>query len=141
MVKFKIFQFTDEAIKKSIQNKKVANVAEHEVDHVIHGRYKLWKGTTELEYFTISFIKGIITISICEREYQIMDNIFHYAVLKDLSEELERVNKDNKSLNPIIQPEYNFDKDLDTIKFSDVMRILKWKYVSRKVKVDTSFSP
>jgi hypothetical protein len=125
-MKFEILETVTADQKKKLQDKKVCDVTEMVLPSII-GYYKGWIGSTEEEYFSIVFVKGIITVSLEEREFRLGREPINYSVVDSLHESL---------IGPITAAKkttvdlYNTKLYLDDVKlltFKDVMKSLKWK--------------
>jgi len=99
-----------------------------------------WRGTTETEFFAVTFYGGIVTLDINERELLLgrEENVLVVAVVKSLVA-LNKASKTKDQFTKKLQLniEYinaQYLKDVETLTFKDIMRIVKWKFVSRKVK-------
>ena len=152
-MKNRLIQFGGKAIKpfiEQIKGKKVCYVLRKTfLGNVPIVEAKLpfvqWHGATEDEYFISTFYGGIVTLDLNEREMLLgkPETVIVVALVKSL----ETLNKssttseqfsDKVNLNcQYINSEYK--KDLDTIRFSDIMKIIGWKFVSRKVKEEDHF--
>jgi hypothetical protein len=101
--------------------------------------FVIWRGSTETEYFIVTFYGGMVMMDIQEREMLLGHEEFYIIALaptlgelNDMSMTLDQFDK-KVSLNV----EYllkKYQTDIEDIRFTDVMKILGWKYVSRKVK-------
>ena len=97
----------------------------------------MWIGSTEEEYFSVSFVKGVLGISLEEREMLLGKNPINYAMVSELMNKLSKV-KNNREKSLDVARKYNkvgYIKDLEEIGFEDVMKVLKWKKFSPKIKV------
>lgn len=98
-----------------------------------------WKGSTETEYFIATFYAGMVIIDIQEREMLLGQTEFYIIALaptlyklNDASMTIEQFNQ-KVSLNA----EYlvkHYNEDIKNIQFKDVMKIMGWKYASKKIK-------
>ncbi len=126
--------------RKRIFNKKVCGVVEFILPSDL-GYYKGWIGSTENEYFSIAFVKGVLSVSLEEREMQVGWNISNVAMVTHLHKLITTQKMDISAISKMVNT-YNLDgcdDDVKAIKFTDVMTVLKWKFASRKVKVDEHF--
>jgi hypothetical protein len=114
-----------------IQNQKVMDVEEYNETGAF-GEFKAWRGSTELAYFYIVFMKGVVTVILEEREMLIGTRITTYATLTKVTNE---ANKPDPAEWFIKYNTTEYKDDLKTLKFKDVMVSLKWKFHSKKVKV------
>ena len=111
----------------------MCDVTEHHLTDPLLGKMASWRGSVEEEYFSIIFAKGILTVSLVEREY----NLGHSAVNFAMSERLFRIlkeNKDNAALRTTETLDYYIkqnQKEQKEISFIDVMVILEWRYAER----------
>lgn len=139
-MKFKILETVTTDVKKRIEGKKVCDVVEYTVPSLV-GPYKGWIGSVEDEYFSVALVKGIVSVSLEEREMKLGWNIIRYAIVEHLHTILTSKKFNTKVRKQLIEA-YNdigSDKDIELITFKDVMTLLKWKFKSRKVKVDEYF--
>ena len=85
-----------------------------------------WRGSVTDEYFVISFIRGVLSISLNERECNLDNNVCHYAV----SDGLFASSKEKTNLMEVMGDyvKTSHDKEQNEISFTDVMAILDWKY-------------
>jgi hypothetical protein len=104
-----------------------------------------WRGSTEDAYFWAEFSNGVIYVDVQEREQQLGNNahivgfVKAISVLNDIDFGSGNVDPQDKRYQDKIQQnaQYLLDeypKDLETISFSDVMRLLEWKLKNKKVK-------
>ena len=137
-MKFEVFDHVTKEQLDMLQNKKVCNVTEM-IMPSIAGSYKGWCGSTEDAYFSIVFVRGIMTVSLEEREMCLGWNPINFAAIDVLADAGK--GKATEAKNAIID-EYTtrlYLDDVSLIKFSDVMKPLKWKMKSRSVKVEDHF--
>lgn len=138
-MKFVILESVSKENLIRLQKKVVCNVTELFAPSNIVGSYKGWLGSTEEEYFSIVFVNGILTISLEEREMCLGWRSLSYAIIDTVADAYS--GKASVAKNILVQ-EYDLHlylKDLNEIKFKDVMKTLKWKLKSKKVKVDEHF--
>ena len=112
-----------------LQGRTVCNVTQSHSTNPVVGKITGWRGSVEEEYFTITFIKGVLTISMAEREMLLSQNPLHFAMVEPLAELLER--GDSVAVSQGIY-DYNTngqcEKDHKEISFTDVMVPLNWQY-------------
>jgi len=133
MLKFNVI--AQPLIAAAIQNRVVEHVTEYRITNPIAGKVVMWRGATELEYFSIAFLRGILTISLSEREILLGEKTINYAMVSSLMEVIER--GDTIST---IEATYNYNakqsfKDAEVISFTDVLVIFGWNY-KQGVKID-----
>ena len=137
-MKFRILNSITEEFKKSIENKKVCDVVEFRLSSP-DGIYKGWMGSVEDAYFSTTFVKGIISISISEREMCLGWVCTSYAVIDKLYDVLSGKITLNTEYFIDEYNSKNYLNDVQSITFKDVMKVYKWKFKSRKVKVEQHF--
>lgn len=122
------------------QNRTVCDVTEYRINHPAVGKMASWRGSVETEYFNIVFVKGMLTVSLAERECQVadLDHTFNYAMSEHLKQALDKATG-NDAVSAL-EARYNFEqvqepKDQEAISFTDVMVALNWRY-RPGVKVD-----
>jgi hypothetical protein len=111
------------------QNRLVCDVTEYKMDTPA-GPVSAWRGSVAEEYFSITFIRGILTLSVVERECQLGQNAVNYAMSSALSEPL-KVAGDNAIMATEAHFNYNLKqaaKEQKEISFTDVMVVLGWQY-------------
>ncbi len=112
------------------QNRVVCDVTEYKINTPV-GPASSWRGSVAEEYFSITFLKGILTISLVERECQLGHNVVNYAISEALSQALS-VAGSNATM--ITEAHHNYSlkqcpKEQKEISFTDVMVVLGWRYV------------
>lgn len=140
MTKLKILKTTPKEQIERVQNKVVEDVTEYNGVNDM-GKYKLWTGSTEMEYFNIIFVRGVLTISLEEREMLLGGNsVIYYAMTQMLIDVLSKVKNNNISVEAKEACErYHLNEyvgELNDVDFKAVRKILKWKMKSKKVKVN-----
>lgn len=122
MVKFKII--ADEKIAKTVQDRVVCDITELRLNNFEQdptlGKIVSWRGTVNDEFFSILFVKGLLEISLVEREMLLGQNLIFYA-RTELSD-----NANNNANISYSLKDSNLEQD--NITFVDVMVTLKWKY-------------
>jgi hypothetical protein len=140
MMDFVILKTVTDELRKRIEKKKVCNVVEYILlSHA--GPYKGWLGSVEDEYFSITFVKGIVSISLDEREMRLGWTINNYGMVEHLHKILVSKNIKFETIQKLADA-YNLigaDHDTMNITFHDVMKVFNWKFKSRKVKVEEHF--
>lgn len=139
-MKFTLLTLFRDEEKKRIQGKKVCDVVEFVIPSDL-GYYKGWIGSTENEFFNIALVKGVLSISLEEREMCVGWKITNVAMITHLHKLITSTKINAVDIAKILDT-YNHkdcDADVKDVKFSDVMKVLKWKFKSRKVKVDEHF--
>jgi len=106
-----------------------------EISNIQFGNYKAWFGSTETEYFSIIFVRAILTISIAEREMELGKKTINYAILTKLYNNLDNKSKEQAESDFIKYNMYGYKEDLKHVTFDDIMTVLKWTYYSDKVKI------
>jgi len=131
MVKFEII--VPPIIAAMLQDRTVCDVCEsHQTDSLL-GKIVSWRGSVEEEYFSIIFAKGILTVSLVEREYNLGRSAVNFAMSEHLFKVLKE-SKDNAALRTTAVFDYHMkrsQKEQEEISFIDVMVILEWRYAER----------
>lgn len=132
-----------------VGNRKVCHVVRHNKTEILPYNippvpYVQWTGSTESEYFTAKFYGGVLSIVIAEREMELTeDRRMGIAVCQSLKKLVPHIKSERDIIK--IAPQHSqyimndYTEDLANITFRDVMKILDWRYLSRKVKEDDSF--
>ena len=135
---------------KSIKGKKVCNVTRRTYFRKIpflesQMPFMQWDGSTEMEYFVITFYGGFLTFSMDEREMLLgrPENLSVIALSKQL-DFLNYASKTEEQFNKQLQLnieyiKHNYQQDAEKLTFSEIMKIIGWKFASRKVKEEESF--
>ena len=138
MIKFELIVTPE--IAAPFQNKQVCDVQEYHITHAIHGKMASWNGSVNDEYFHIIFVKGMLIVSVAERECQLSKTgyIINYAMSESLTNALSFNNKESVES---IEAKYNYEhiyepKEQSEINFDDIMAALKWCYKDENVKID-----
>ena len=136
MVKFELTVPIEQAI--TLTNRVVCDVLEIRTTTPMFGKMVNWRGSVADEYFSILFFKGILVVSLEEREGQLGHNSVKYA----MSESLVKALKGAPTDDAIARTEASFDyylkvspKESDEVSFTDVMVALFWRYAP-KAKID-----
>ena len=137
MVKFEIIIAPE--IASLYQNRVVCDVCEYHITDPLLGKMASWRGSVKDEYFSILFVKGVLTVSLVERECQLGHSAINYA----MSECLFKALKENKE--EILKTDATFDyytkqsvKEQNEVHFIDIMVALNWNYGERaKIYYDT----
>jgi hypothetical protein len=96
-------------------------------------------GSTEDAYFSIIFTHGVLCVAFEEREMCLGWNSINYAVVDSIADSFTYPPSAAKDLI-VRQYDQKFAvEDVETIQFKDVMKSLKWKYKSKKVKLEEHF--
>ncbi len=138
MITFKICLSDEQAT--PLQNRMVECVTKSTAIHPIYGKYVMWRGTTELEFFTVMFVGGVLVLSLAEREFNLVDSAINYAESQTLLDTAELVKGSSPEMQVELQRNYSgviAKREQNEITFADVMFILKWQYVEG-AKVDES---
>ena len=120
-----------------LQNRVVCDVTENHLTTALFESIVSWRGSVAEEYFSIMFLRGILTVSLVERECQLGYNAVNYAMSEALSQTLN-VAGDNAIMTTEAHFNYNIKqgpKEQKEISFTDVMVVLGWQY-KEGVKVD-----
>jgi len=136
MIKFNVDAPPEKAL--PLQNRVVEYVCKTRTNHPEFGLMTTWKGAVENEYFSILFIRGILIVSVVERECQLGHVSVPYAESMTLTHAIRAVDGADNSVKLEVQNDYNKNtsqKEQDDITFDDVMECLKWK-LKENVKVD-----
>lgn len=132
MVKFKEIKRPDtERLKKRV----VDYVCEYRMKSLF-GELINWRGSTETEYFSIIFIKGVLTASVEEREMLLGTTGVNVAMSQKLADMFMAAKTELTQTEAAL--EYNrkhYKKEFDEASFTDVMVLLDWKYAPN-AKVD-----
>ena len=134
MVKFDLLLPAEAAT--LFQNRVVCDVIEFKMTSIV-GPACIWRGSVEDEYFSITFLKGILTLSLVERECQLGQNATNYAMSNTL-DSLLKIAGDNAVMSA--EANYNYilkqwPKEQKEVSFTDVMVALNWTY-KPEVKID-----
>jgi hypothetical protein len=137
MVKFEVIVAPE--IASLYQNRVVCDVCEYHITDPLLGKMASWRGSVKDEYFSILFVKGVLTVSLVERECQLGHSAINYA----MSEPLVKALRENKE--DILKTDSTLDyfakqgpKEQEIVHFIDVMVILNWRYAERaKINYDT----
>jgi hypothetical protein len=139
MSKLQILTSVSKEDVERIQNKKVLDITEFdEYSSIVFGYYKYWMGSTEEHYFSICYIKGLLSISLEEREMFLGKFPINYAIATELIDAMSDVKNDQQAAFDVAD-KYNLNGYLKTykeIKVEDVLEVLKWEK-SENVKVKT----
>ena len=105
-----------------------------------------WTGTTEDEFFMMAFVIGVLTIAISERE-QCLTYADALSVVGFSEDCYNRLTVATKAGRPITAEEYQrvvdyntnvYHKEIESLEFKDVMKLLKWKWKDKKERIDVS---
>jgi hypothetical protein len=114
------------------QNRTVCDVTEYHITDPLLEKMASWRGSVKDEYFSILFVKGVLTVSLVERECQLGHTAVNYA----LSEPLFKALRENQE--EILKTDAAFDyyvkqspKEQDVVHFIDIMVALNWRYAER----------
>jgi hypothetical protein len=110
-------------------NRVVCDVTQYQMDTPA-GPVTSWRGSVAEEYFSIMFLRGILTVSLVERECQLGTNAVNYAMSANLAESL-KVAGDNAIMSTESHFNYNTkqsQKEHKEVSFTDVMVVLGWQY-------------
>lgn len=133
MVKFKQVKKEEEAEK--VKNRVVCDVCEAHHQSV-YGEFVNWRGSTETEYFSIIFLKGILTVSIDEREQRVGNDPLNVAMSEKLADMFMSAKGDlEKTASAVKYNREEYPKEIKTVSFTDVMVLLNWKYAPN-AKID-----
>lgn len=127
MVKFSLLLPQEAAV--LFQNRVVCDVTDYHVDTSV-GPASSWRGSVAEEYFSIMFLRGILTVSLVERECQLGHDAVNYAMSETLANSL-KVAGDNAIMTTEANFNYNLkqsQKEQKEISFTDVMVVLGWQY-------------
>ena len=123
-----------------LQNRLVCDLLETRTTVPGVGRIVSWRGSTQEEYFSVLFVRGIFSVSVNERECQLNDSIVNYAMSMALSKAMKGFpGRDELSKQEDIHNYFDrlADKEMDEITFSDAMMLLNWTYkLGAKVDVN-----
>ena len=132
MVKFALTTALPVAL--TLQNRVVCDVEEFKQSHPFFGRFIAWRGSLAEEYFNAMFMRGLLTVSVAERECHLPDNICNYAIAEPLAKYASMVSNAITPIGDVAAiKEYHekqLPKDLAEINFTDVMVVLNWRYAS-----------
>jgi hypothetical protein len=127
MVKFEVIVPPEIAV--MFQDRVVCDVCEYHITDPLLGKMASWRGSVKDEYFSILFVKGVLTVSLVERECQLGHEAINYAMsellVKALKENKEDVLKTDSTLDYFAK---QGPKEQEIVHFIDVMVILNWRY-------------
>lgn len=136
MVKFEVTAPDKQT--ETLKNRVVCDVCQSFRTDPLLGKIVNWRGSVADEYFSILFFKGILVVSLEEREMMLGHNSVKYA----MSESLVKALKGAPTDDAIARTEASFDyylkvspKETDEISFTDVMVALFWRYAPN-AKID-----
>jgi hypothetical protein len=136
----KFVLLTSPAIADGLKRRVVCDVTEYHPTHPLVGRIASWRGSTETEYFSIVFVKGMLTVSVAERECHVADteHTVNYAMTDNLKAALDKAT--GGGATAALEARYDYEKLKDPeeqakISFADVMTALDWRY-KEGVKID-----
>lgn len=128
-----------------IKGKKVCDVTRHKfLNHVPLDMAKMpfvqWRGSTEDEFFVATFYGGLMTLDINEREMLLGNE--ETVTIVALASKVQTLNaastSDEEFAHKVqMNAEYlakGYMDDVENLKFSELMKIIGWKFASRKVK-------
>lgn len=123
------------AVSELLKHRVVCDVCEsHHIS--LYGEFVNWRGSTETEYFSIIFLKGILTVSIDEREMKVGWEPVNFAISSKLADMFASVKGDlEQTAMAAKYSREEYQKELDNISFTDVMVALSWKYAPN-AKID-----
>lgn len=106
----------------------VCDVCEYHLTNPLVGKMSMWRGSVEQEYFSITFMRGILTVSLVEREMLLGHSAINFAIVSELAEVMARGDSIATA-----EATYNYslkqsDKHQKEISFTDVMVALGWRY-------------
>ena len=84
-MKFVILEKVTKDTRARIENKVVCDVIEHTFSTPI-GTFKGWRGSVEEAYFSVTFVKGVISLSMSEREMCVGWELISYAIIESVNE-------------------------------------------------------
>lgn len=137
-MKLRLFDSVTDSQLKRLQNKKICDVTEIVVASSV-GYYKGWTGSTEEKWFSIVFVKGVLTVSVEEREMYLGKFPINLALSDTLEEMLSPPVTATKNMMVDMYNSSLYLEDLRKITFKDIMKLLKWKFLNRNVKVQEHF--
>lgn len=136
MVKFEITATPEEST--PLLNRVVCDVFESKRNDPAIGLMANWRGSVKDEYFSILFLRGILVVSVEERECNLGHNSVKLAMSKQLFEAVQGMDGENA----VERTEKTFDyftqgysKEIEEICFADVMEVLGWQ-CAENVKTD-----
>jgi len=118
-------------------NHKVCSVAETRV-----GNYIKWTGDLDSdEYFLLIVLDCVLTGAINERELLLPHGMYPLAYTSELDEVVKLPpTQFNKTAQMMFEKATSITNTMREMRFEDVMKVLKWKYVSENVEVyETNF--
>ena len=128
MVNLKVIVSSEIAL--TLQNRQVCDMTEFHITDPVHGKLTSWRGSVQNEYFSIIFIKGILVVSLVERECKLGECSINYAMTEGLENALKEC-KDNPEQGSQISSDYANNQSVEdqkNISFTDVMKSLNWNY-------------
>lgn len=121
MVNFQVIAAPPIAL--TVQHRTVRDVTEYRFTTEQFGKNISWRGSLNDEYFSILFVKGLLVVSVAEREMQVGENSLHYA----LTERASKISANPiEAMNQGIVAEIN--DEMENITFTDALIALNWRY-------------
>lgn len=121
MVKFEVIAAAPLAL--TVQNRVVCDVTEYRFTTEQFGKVISWRGSVNEEYFSLLFVKGLLEVSLAEREMKLGETGLHYA----LTERAFNVSDD-----PVVAANQygiaEMNDDVERLTFVDILVALNWKY-------------
>lgn len=137
MVKFEITVPVEQAL--PLASRTVCDVCQSYRTDPLLGKMVNWRGSVKDEYFSILFFKGILVVSLEEREMMLGHNAVKYA----MSSALAAAIKGDASAPERTEASFDYylkicPKEIETVSFTDVMAALAWKYAPN-AKIDYDY--
>ena len=102
--------------------------------------YLMWKGETQDGYFRIIFYAGVIVMVFSERE-MMLDYTpgVNIACVPEFREMLNVPGTADRMTRNVQYMVDEYPKQLENIRFSDIMRVLGWRYTKKGTKVEVNW--
>ena len=130
-----------------IKGKKVCDVMYHKYvtdsnSTALKIPFSQWRGTTEDEFFIFTFCGGVLTLDINEREMLLghSDSINIIALASKI-QGMNSFSYTSQDFEKKVELNIHYLKtdyldDIENTKFSDIMKIIGWKFVRKNIKED-----
>ncbi len=136
MINFKLLLTPENAL--PLQNRIVECVFKTSKTHPLYGKFSMWHGALETEYFEVMFLGGVVVVLIAEREMELGKHSVAFAESQSLLDMAELIKGSSPELKVSLQDEYTnviSKREQMEITFANIMSILNWQYVEG-AKVD-----
>lgn len=132
MMKIRVLEREKDVLDR-IQNKVVCDVTEYHIKSPM-GSVLNWRGSVLEEYFSILFLRGVMTVSVEARECLIGSHCINYGMSEKLIESLEKDSQRHKGKSKLTGfPENDYLKseaeiEIKAVTFTDIAAALNWKF-------------